>query len=87
MYRIIRNCNFESRDDEIGQAIHAARKAVEAQRTDDAELIDALDMLEETLAEHAESQHEAGMTACREAESQVSIEWAAVSARQAGRAN
>ena len=50
-YPIIANCNFESRDDDDGKAIHAARLAVEARLVDDADLIGALDELESILEE------------------------------------
>lgn len=70
-YGIIANCNFENRDDAAGKAIHAARKAVESRLTTDAELVAALDSLEETLAEHAESGDVNSVEACREAEAAV----------------
>jgi hypothetical protein len=74
-YPIIANCNFETRDDERGRAIHAARKAAEAGLTTDADLLAALDALEETLTEHAESQYADGMEACRVAERGVESAW------------
>lgn len=66
MYPIIKNCNFE-RDDEILKAV----KAVEKGWTQDDDLISALDSLEETLTEHADSEYVNSVNACREAESRV----------------
>jgi hypothetical protein len=70
-YAIIANCNFESRDDQQGQAIHAARKAIEAGLTHDAALIFSMDELEETLSEYAESDSANATACCRRAEANV----------------
>lgn len=74
-YPIIANCNFESRDDDEGRAIHEARKAAESGLTEDADLIEALESLEETLAEHAESGSEVSVKACEAAEAAVVAAW------------
>jgi ClpP class serine protease len=74
-YPIIANCNFSSRDDEQGKAIHAARQAVEAGLTDDAGLIDALGDLEDTLAEYAESDSVTAVQDCRYHEAAVLTAW------------
>lgn len=76
-YPIVANCNFESRDDERGRTVHAARKAVEAGLTDDADLIAALDGLEDTLAEYAETDNTIATEACRGAERAVADAWTA----------
>jgi hypothetical protein len=76
-YPITGNCNFESRDDAIGRAIYAARKAVESGHVNDADLIVSLDNLEDTLSEYAERGDKKAVRACREAESAVSDAWAA----------
>lgn len=75
IFPIIANCNFESRDDARGKAIHAARKAAEAGLTDDAALLDALQSLEETLGEYAEKGDRQSIQECRAAESQVLRCW------------
>lgn len=72
-YTTIRNCNFAPREDVVGQTIHAARKAVEAGLTTDADLIDAMDELESTLTEYADSGSAIAVEACRDAESAVII--------------
>ena len=67
-YGIIGNCNFESRADATGRAVHAAVRAVEHGRCNDGDLVSALDSLEATLEEHATSDYTASREACREAE-------------------
>lgn len=74
-YPIIRNCNFESRDDAEGKAIHAARKAVESGQCDWPSVIDAMEDLESVLLEHAESGSEKSMRLCNEAEQAVVDTW------------
>ena len=53
-YPIVANCNFESRDDQDGKDIHEARKAIDAGLTDDVNLVEAMEELEEALTEHAD---------------------------------
>lgn len=77
-YPIISNCNFESRDDDTGRAIHAAAEAARAGLIDDQDMIEALDALEEMLEEHAESQHVVGMEACNAAEHVAADRWAEI---------
>lgn len=77
-YPIISNCNFESRDDARGKAIHAARLALEAGLSADSDLLDAMDSLEDTLAEHAESSDVDSVDACRAAEREVERAYLAV---------
>lgn len=74
-YPIIANCNFESRDDAEGKAIHAARKAVETGRCRDAALIEALDDLESVLTDHADGGSERAVRICNEAERVVVTAW------------
>jgi len=71
-YPIIANCNYESADD---TTIHTIRKAVDAGLTENANLIEALDSLEETLTEHAESDSEVSVKACHNAEAAVLAAW------------
>lgn len=78
MYPITANCNFESRDDAEGKAIHAARKAVEAGRIKDANLIEAMDALEETLTDHADSGSRESVELCAKAEARVVAAYNAV---------
>ena len=54
-YPIIANCNYESADD---TTIHQIRLAVESGLTNDADLVEAMDHLEETLSEHADDDGE-----------------------------
>ena len=70
-YPIIANCNFER-----GSEIDSARRAVEAGLTADEALVAALDGLEETLYEYADSYlaHHA-VSACRSAERAVLRAW------------
>jgi hypothetical protein len=74
-YLMIPNCNFESRDDDTGRAIHQARQAVESGLTDDASLVAALDALEETLRNHADDGCMDAVEACRDAEQAVAAAW------------
>lgn len=74
-YPIIANCNFESRDDETGRAIHEIRKAIEAGLVDDESLAYAMDGLESTLEDHADSGSDRSVALCREAESDVLRAW------------
>ena len=77
-FPIVSNCNFASRDDSTGRAIHRARKAVEAGRVTDERLIEALENLEDVLTEHADSQYAEQMELCRAAEREVGAAWAAI---------
>lgn len=81
-YPITRNCNFESRDDAEGKAIHAARKAVESGRCDWPCVIDAMDDLEDVLIQHADSGSEQSVRLCTEAERPVVDAFAAWAASQ-----
>lgn len=73
---IVRNCNFESRDDDDGRAIHAARKALDAGLVHDNEaLAEAMDELESVLEEHAESESCLSVEACERAEAKVVAAW------------
>lgn len=56
-YPLIANSNYESRDDEVGIAVHEARLAATRQHRwcDDSDLIDALDSLEAWIDENCES--------------------------------
>lgn len=73
-FPIIANCNFESRDDE-GKAIHKARKAMESGTCDWPTLFDALEDLEDTLYEHADSGDEKSVKLCASAERAVVAAW------------
>lgn len=86
-YPIIANCNYESADDDT---IHRIRIAVDKGLTDDEALVEALDDLEETLEEHAESADMLSTQACERAEAAVLAAWtdevrAAVEAAQRAR--
>ncbi len=70
-YPITSNCNFESRDDARGRAVHAARKAVESGRITEDTLADALDRLEDVLSEYADSEYAHARELCRQAEADV----------------
>lgn len=74
-YAIMANCNFESRDDACGKAIHAARKALESGLTDDAALTEAMDRLEETLGDFADESDVESVNKCRGAERAVEDAW------------
>ena len=76
-YPIIANCNFETRDDAEGKAIHEARKAVESGLTDDADLLSALDALEAVLTEHADNGSVSSVALCDDAEQAVVAAWTA----------
>lgn len=65
-YATIANCNFEAKDE-----ITLARKAVEQSKLTDADLIDALDALEETLEKYADNGYAHAVEACRKAEAAV----------------
>lgn len=75
MYPIMQNCNFESRNDATGQAVHAARQAAEADLTDDTALIEALESLEDVLEELADKTDTLSMRACDDAENVVAAAW------------
>lgn len=70
-YGIICNCNYESSDNASDKLILRAAKAAEAGRVDSAELTEALDALEEALAEHADSGSERSVKLCQQAEDAV----------------
>jgi hypothetical protein len=78
LYPIIRNCNFESRDDRGGRAIDRARREAESGRCRDDAVIEALDGLEATLEEYAERQDMEAVEACRDAERGVVSAWDAI---------
>jgi hypothetical protein len=67
----IHNCNFRTRDDVRGGDVWSAIVDVFEQGCDDEEVLDALESLEETLAEHAESDSETSVKACEDAEESV----------------
>jgi hypothetical protein len=67
----IHNCNFSTRDDVRGRDVWSAIVDVFEQGCDDEEVLDALESLEETLAEHAESDSETSVEACEDAEESV----------------
>ena len=71
-YPIIANCNYESATD---TTIHQIRLAIDAGLTDDGDLLGAMEILEETCAEHAESYSEAADKACAWAEARVLRAW------------
>lgn len=71
-YPIIANCNYESADD---TTIHEIRKALDSDLTDNADLIAAMDALEETLSQYAEDDGQIAVTACRDAETAVLAAW------------
>lgn len=71
-YGIIANCNFDAKDE-----ITLARKAVEQGKLTDADLIEALDSLEETLEEYADNGYAHAVEACRKAEAAVRTAYAA----------
>lgn len=69
-YPTIRNCNFATREDDLGR--HVAEALAAADRgCDDCDLIGALDDLEATLIAHAESDSAESERACAEAEEAV----------------
>ena len=78
MYPITANCNFESRGDAAGQAIHNACKAVESGRVTSADLIEAMEFLEETLTDHADSGSTVSVELCAKAEAAVVAAYNAV---------
>ena len=73
MYPIIDNCNFESRDDETGKAVHAANKFARRNKNIAAEsgLTEALDDLEETLGRYADRDDAESAQRCASAETDV----------------
>ena len=73
-YPIVANCNYES-GDERAREIHSARKAIDAGLTADADLLDAMTALEETLGEYSERSDMVAAEACREAEAAVLAAW------------
>lgn len=76
MYGIIANCNYSDDNGNADNlAISCAAKAVECGWTDDADLVAALDTLEETLAEYADNPHIHAVNACRAAERAVLKAW------------
>ena len=78
-YPIISNCNFESRDDEQGIAVHKARLAAECGKVDDElELLVRLDDLESILHHHADKDDAESVTKCRDAEEDVYSAWTRV---------
>lgn len=79
-YPTIRNCNFSSREDDRGRHVHEAILAAD-RGCEDCNLIGALDDLEATLADHAESDSEESMRLCREAEEAVESAFLAPVAR------
>lgn len=70
-FPIIANYNFESRDDQRGKDVHAARLAVERNAMTDADLIAALESLESTLEESADKDDMESVRNCRAAELEV----------------
>lgn len=75
-YPITANCNFESRDDAEGKAIHAARKTVDSGRCDCSAVIEALEDLEGVLTDHADSGSEESVRLCGDAEQAVASAYA-----------
>jgi len=73
MNAIIDNCNFESRDDETGKAVHAANRFARLHRkiAADSGLIAALDDLEETLGLYADRDDAESAQRCASAETDV----------------
>jgi hypothetical protein len=73
MHPIIDNCNFESRDDETGKAVHAASRFARLHRkiAADSGLIAALDDLEETLGLCADRDDVESAQRCASAEADV----------------
>jgi len=69
-YGIIANCNYET-----GDPVLAATRAVESGLTDDADLVAALDALEETLGEYACNEYAHAKESCRKAERAVLAAW------------
>lgn len=76
-YQLIANSNYESRDDEVGIAVHEAHQAVTRQHRwcDDAELIDALDSLESWIEDNCESDDADTLRRGRELEREVARIW------------
>ncbi len=77
-YPITENCNFESRDDAVGKAVHAAVRFAELRPSAAANsgLATALEELEETLAEWADVPTTRAADICSAAERAVADEWA-----------
>ena len=73
MHPIVDNCNFESRDDETGKAVHAANKFARIYKNIAAEsgLAAALDELEETLGRYADRYDAESAQRCASAEQGV----------------
>jgi hypothetical protein len=73
MHPIIDNCNFESRDDEIGKAVHAANRFARLHRkiAADSGLIAALDDLEGTLGLYADRDDVESAQRCASTETAV----------------
>lgn len=76
-YLTIRNCNFASRHDDRGRHVREALTAAD-RGCEDCDMIGALDDLEATLADHAESDSEESMRLCREAEEAVEAAFLAI---------
>ncbi len=74
-YPIVANCNFESRDDATGKAVHCAREAIDATLTFDCDLIDAMQDLEKTLDEYGDKFDVVSQEYCEEAEQGVASVW------------
>lgn len=72
-YPIIANCNYESSDDDAD--IHHIRKAAEAGKHTE-ELLRMLNLLEDTLAVHAEDEDVHARRACEIAERGVRLAYA-----------
>ena len=73
MHPIIDNCNFESRDDETGKAVHSANKFARVNRkiSADSGLTAALDDLEDTLGLYADRDDAESAQRCASAETAV----------------
>jgi hypothetical protein len=69
-YPVIRNCNYQTPDNDRAEAVLAALRLVD-QGCVDCDLLGAMDDLEATLSEHATSESEVSRVACEAAESGV----------------
>lgn len=85
MHPIIDNCNFESRDDETGKAVHAANKFAQTNKkiAADSGLVEALDDLEETLGRYADRDDAESVQRCDSAEAGVAAAYLVAAAAEA----
>jgi hypothetical protein len=74
-YPIVANCNYESADDSDALLIHEVRKAIDAGKTDDQALLEAMESLEATLEKYADRGDQVAIEACLRAERAIREAW------------